>query len=87
MLHRFPAHTIGKKGGVCMHKQDREAPDSSDLTHRASDLSMIDYETMIVDYLLGEYEIEKLNNRFKPALQGEPCPDHQITVGIQESMD
>lgn len=35
-------------------------------------------EKLVHDYLLGEYEIEKLKNGFRPpVLAGEPCAEHQ----------
>jgi hypothetical protein len=45
-------------------------------------------ETLVHDYLLGEYEIEKLRNGFRPpVLAGEPCAEHQGMTANQENTE
>ncbi|MFC4768213.1 hypothetical protein [Effusibacillus consociatus] len=42
-------------------------------------------EQIVTDYLLGEYELEKLEHGFlPPVISGEPCPEQQAAFGQAE---
>lgn len=47
-----------------------------------------DAEMAVTDYLIGEYELERLKNGFQPpVLEGEPCPEHQLMFGVEEPVE